>query len=124
MWSPYYYVLASILVLPGLCQNSTNTSVPAGAYPFSVYTLTAENITAKFIPYGARLTSLLVQDRDGNYQDVVAGYDNATQYLTDTESESRREMPIPTSAFFQLTTASESYLFRPDCGKICKSHQE
>jgi hypothetical protein len=55
-----------------------------------VYTLTAENITAKFIPYGARLTSLLVQDRDGNYQDVVAGYDNATQYLTDTESESRK----------------------------------
>lgn len=87
MWSPLV-VLASSLVLPALCQNSSNSSVPTGVYPFSIYTLSAENITAKLIPYGARLTSLLVQDRNGTYQDVVVGYDNATQYLTDTESES------------------------------------
>ncbi|ETI25765.1 hypothetical protein G647_02539 [Cladophialophora carrionii CBS 160.54] len=93
MWSPLY-VLASVLVLPGFCQNSTNTSVPTGAYPFSVYTLTAENITAKLIPYGASLTSLLVQDRDGNYQDVVVGYDNATQYLTDSQTNHTYFGPI------------------------------
>ncbi|KIW23543.1 uncharacterized protein PV07_11733 [Cladophialophora immunda] len=86
MWSPLLWVLASSIAVPVLAQNSSNSSVPTGAYPFSVYTLTAENITAKFIPYGARLTSLLVQDRNGDYQDIVAGYDNATQYLTDTET--------------------------------------
>ena len=86
MWSPI--LIAASLALPVLCQNSSNSSVPSGAYPFSLYTLSAENITAKFIPYGARLTSLLVQDRSGTYQDVVAGYDNPQQYLTDTESES------------------------------------
>ncbi len=86
MWSKL--VLVASLTLPVLCQNSSNSSVPAGAYPFSTYTLTAANITAKLIPYGARLTSLLVQDRNGATQDVVVGYDNATQYLTDTESES------------------------------------
>ncbi|EXJ57200.1 aldose 1-epimerase [Cladophialophora yegresii CBS 114405] len=93
MWSPLY-VLASLLILPSFCQNSSNTSVPTGAYPFSVYTLTAENITAKLIPYGARLTSLLVQDRNGTYQDVVVGYDNATQYLTDTETNHTYFGPI------------------------------
>jgi aldose 1-epimerase len=85
MWSSL--ALAASFILPVLCQNSTNSSVPVGAYPLSVYTLTAENITAKFIPYGARLTSLLVQDRNGDYQDVVAGYDNPQQYITDSESE-------------------------------------
>lgn len=54
--------------------------------PFEVYTITAQNITAKFIPYGARLTSLLVPDRDGNAQDVVLGYDDPKQYLLDTET--------------------------------------
>lgn len=62
----------------GLAQTSTSSS------PFAEYTLTAENITAKFIPYGARLTSLLVPDRSGNVQDIVLGYDNATQYAIDT----------------------------------------
>ncbi|KIY03596.1 uncharacterized protein Z520_00287 [Fonsecaea multimorphosa CBS 102226] len=87
MWSHLpWFLLAWSIAVPVLAQISSNSSVPTGVYPFSVYTLTAENITAKFIPYGARLTSLLVQDRNGDYQDVVAGYDNATQYLTDTET--------------------------------------
>ena len=86
MWSPI--VLAALIASPVLCQNSSNSSVPSGAYPFNQYTLSAANITAKVIPYGARLTSLLVQDRNGAQQDVVVGYDNPTQYLTDTESES------------------------------------
>jgi aldose 1-epimerase len=54
--------------------------------PFKTITLSADNITAKFIPYGARLTSLLVPDRNGNEQDVVVGYDNPHQYLEDTET--------------------------------------
>jgi aldose 1-epimerase len=52
--------------------------------PFYEYTLTADNITAKFIGYGARLTSLLVPDRDGNEQDIVLGYDDPNQYAIDT----------------------------------------
>ncbi|KIV91716.1 hypothetical protein PV10_06229 [Exophiala mesophila] len=52
--------------------------------PLTLYTLTADNITATFIPYGARLTSLLVQDRDGNDQDIVPGYDLPEEYVNDT----------------------------------------
>ncbi|KAG9767709.1 aldose 1-epimerase [Exophiala dermatitidis] len=80
-------LITSTAVVPVFGQTSTNSSSPSGTTdPFAVYTISAENITAKFIPYGARLTSLLVPDRDGQYQDVAVGYDNATQYLTDTET--------------------------------------
>src|ERR1700733_15638439 len=66
----------------------------ASSSPFAEVTLTAKNITAKFIPYGARLISLLVPDRSGNVQDIVLGYDNATQYLTDTETNHTYFGPI------------------------------
>lgn len=73
-------VFASVGILPAIAQNSTASS------PLAEYTLTADNITAKFIPYGARLTSLVVPDRSGNDQDVVLGYDDTAQYVTDTET--------------------------------------
>jgi aldose 1-epimerase len=65
-----------------LAQNATSTS--SGSIP--EYTLQAENITAKFIPYGARLTSLVVNDRNGSEQDIVVGYDDPAQYVVDTET--------------------------------------
>jgi aldose 1-epimerase len=52
--------------------------------PFTQYTITAPGINATFIPYGARLTHLLVPDNTGTLRDVVLGYDNPKQYLTDT----------------------------------------
>lgn len=55
-----------------------------GVDPFKLYTISAENITASFIPYGARLTSLLVPDRNGRPQDVVVGFDDPEQYLAET----------------------------------------
>ena len=74
----------------GLAQNSTSPSSSpsstSSSSPLTLYTLSAENITAKFIPYGARLTSLLVPDRSGNLQDVAVGYDDPNQYLDDTET--------------------------------------
>ncbi|KIX01443.1 uncharacterized protein Z518_09169 [Rhinocladiella mackenziei CBS 650.93] len=96
MWSTLINVLLTpTVVLPVLGQTSTRPASATGTVnPFALYTLTAENITAKFIPYGARLTSLLVQDRDGNEQDVVVGYDNASQYLADTETNHTYFGPI------------------------------
>ncbi|OKP10046.1 hypothetical protein PENSUB_4511 [Penicillium subrubescens] len=59
--------------LPVLAMASSST---ADGDQFKEYTISANNITAKFIPNGARLMSLLVPDRSGNLQDVVFGYDN------------------------------------------------
>ncbi len=96
MWSLLLQVVLALgIVAPARCQNSSTTAnLTSPVNPFAVYTLTAENITAKFIPYGARITSLLVQDRDGNYQDVVTGYDDTTQYLRDTETNHTYFGPI------------------------------
>ncbi|MCJ1295684.1 hypothetical protein MMC34_007248 [Xylographa carneopallida] len=60
--------------------------ISAQASPFSKYTISAPGINASFIPYGARITNLYVNDKDGNAQDVVLGYDDGMQYLQDTES--------------------------------------
>ncbi|OJJ75910.1 hypothetical protein ASPBRDRAFT_386232 [Aspergillus brasiliensis CBS 101740] len=77
------YLSAVLYGLPALSQVAAAKST---GDPFQLYTISAENITAKLIPYGARLTSLLVPDRDGNFQDVVVGYDDPKQYLRDSET--------------------------------------
>lgn len=53
--------------------------------PFQKYTISAPGINASFIPFGATLTNLLVNDKNGKAQDVVLGYDNGTDYLKDVE---------------------------------------
>lgn len=73
-------VLLCSTALLQAARSQTNTT----SAPLTSYTLTADNITAVFIPYGARLTHLLVPDRNGVLQDVVAGYDNTSQYPIDT----------------------------------------
>ena len=44
------------------------------------FTIEAEGIRAQFITYGAALTNLFVQDRNGVETDVVLGYDKADYY--------------------------------------------
>lgn len=77
------YLPVALLGVPALAQSPTPSP---SADPFKVYTISAENITAKLIPYGARLTSLLVPDRHGKPQDIVVGYDDPKDYLKDTNT--------------------------------------
>ena len=70
----------SYIALVAVGQSTSSSSV------FTKYTISAPGINASFIPYGARLTNLFVNDRNGNPQDVVLGYDNGTAYLNDTET--------------------------------------
>ncbi|KAE8389811.1 galactose mutarotase-like domain-containing protein [Aspergillus alliaceus] len=79
------YLSVALYGLPALAVDTAPSS--SAVDPFKVYTITAENITAKLIPYGARLTSLLVPDREGNEQDVVVGYDDPKDYLKDTQTD-------------------------------------
>ncbi|KAL2812414.1 galactose mutarotase-like domain-containing protein [Aspergillus granulosus] len=74
------------LLWASLAFGQSGPGCRAVADPFKVFTITADNITAKFIPYGARLISLLVPDRESTLQDVVVGYDDPTQYLNDTQT--------------------------------------
>ena len=54
----------SLLLLPAIAQSPS---------PFQKYTISAPGINASFIPYGARLTNLFVEDKNGDPQDVVLG---------------------------------------------------
>ena len=62
------------------CSSSTSSFID------QKYTISAPGINASFINYGARLTNLYVNDRNGNPQDVVLGYDTPTQYINDTNT--------------------------------------
>lgn len=73
--------LSTLAVLAGsvLAQNATNaTTTSSGSMP--EYTIMADNITAIFIPYGARMRSLQVPDNNGTTLDVLVGYDNGDDY--------------------------------------------
>lgn len=90
---PIYYLFATmktsyltpLAVLAGsvLAQNATSTS----SSPTTEYTIQAENITAVVLPYGARLVSCVVPDRNGDMQDVVVGYDTGEEYINDTNTQ-------------------------------------
>lgn len=88
------YLAAALYGLPALVHaapsptSSTPSPTPDASNDdhFKTYTIEAENITAKLIPYGARLTSVLVPDRDGKTQDVLVGYDEPKEYLHDSET--------------------------------------
>lgn len=47
------------------------------------YTLTAPGIRAQFIPYGASITNLFINDTFGIERDIVLGFDNASYYSED-----------------------------------------
>lgn len=79
----------SSFIQPLLAQAS---SVPVSASstassPLTLHTISAENITATLIGFGATLTSLLVPDRSGTDQDVVVGYDDPAQYAVDAATK-------------------------------------
>ena len=73
-------ITLSYITLPIVGQSMSDSSV------FTKFTISAPGINASFIPYGARITNLFVNDRNGDPQDVVLGYDNGTAYLNDTET--------------------------------------
>ncbi|KAI0637467.1 galactose mutarotase-like protein [Trametes polyzona] len=54
-------------------------------WPFDVTTLTAPDgsVTAKFVSFGATMTELWVKDKDGKPRDIILGYDDNTELLTD-----------------------------------------
>lgn len=84
------YATAALYGLPVLANampsamSSPSSSSDSGH--FTEYSISSENITVKLIPYGARLTHVLVPDRDGNTQDVLVGYDTPKEYLHDSET--------------------------------------
>lgn len=72
------------------CKNSTAiVGTPFGqtldGTPVQIYTLrNANGMTARITTYGGIVQSLTVPDKNGNFGDVVLGYDTLTPYLTNS----------------------------------------
>lgn len=49
------------------------------------YEISAEGIRANFIPYGASISNLFINDSSGIERDIVAGFDNASYYTIDRQ---------------------------------------
>lgn len=49
------------------------------------YWIYGEGLSAAFIPYGASISNLLIEDRHGIERDIVAGFDNASYYSIDKQ---------------------------------------
>ncbi|KAI9737288.1 MAG: hypothetical protein M1818_005821 [Claussenomyces sp. TS43310] len=56
-----------------------------GPGPDGKYTIEAPGIRAKFIPYGASISNLFINDSRGVERDVVMGFDNASYYSIDRQ---------------------------------------
>lgn len=74
----------TVLVLLASVSASSAYIPPFEGDAFARYTISAPGINATFMPYGARLTNLFVNDRNGTPQDVVMGYDEGETYVRDT----------------------------------------
>jgi aldose 1-epimerase len=66
-----------------LAQSYNGSNSTLGPDADGKYTISAEGIRALFIPYGASVTNLFVNDKNGVERDIVLGWDNATYYEED-----------------------------------------
>jgi aldose 1-epimerase len=72
-------------VLTGTVGNSTVAGNPSGPGPDGKYTIRGTNIRANFIPYGASISNLFINDTFGIERDIVGGFDNASYYTIDRQ---------------------------------------
>ncbi|MBV9147209.1 MAG: galactose mutarotase [Acidobacteria bacterium] len=61
-------------------EKSAFGKMPDGT-PIQLYTLQSEALEARVITYGGILVSLKVPDRNGNFEDVVLGFETLAQYV-------------------------------------------
>ncbi|CAL1715930.1 unnamed protein product [Somion occarium] len=73
-------LVASFVALVSLFHISRGAN-----WPFDVTTISAPDgsITAKFVSFGATMTELWVNDKHGQARDIILGYDDNSQLLTD-----------------------------------------
>lgn len=68
------------------------------------YVVTGTNIRATFIPYGASISNLFINDTSGVERDIIGGWDNATYYGIDKQHPHFGGVPVSTWSRFQVTT--------------------
>lgn len=72
-------------ILTGTVGNSTIEGNGLGPDANGKYQISSEGIRANFIPYGASISNLFLNDSSGIERDVILGFDNATYYSIDKQ---------------------------------------
>ncbi|KAF2243641.1 galactose mutarotase-like protein [Trematosphaeria pertusa] len=72
----------SILAATALAQYSAPNDT-IGPNADGKYEISAEGIRGLFIPYGASISNLFINDTNGIERDIVLGFDNASHYSVD-----------------------------------------
>lgn len=81
MLSTLGYALSFIPLLQiASVVNTQAAGADAELLPNGKYAIESEGIRANFIPYGASLINLFIEDIHGVERDIVLGFDNATFY--------------------------------------------
>ncbi|KAF2116225.1 galactose mutarotase-like domain-containing protein [Lophiotrema nucula] len=75
-------VALSLLAATAIAQSYGDNST-LGPNADGKYELSAEGIRAYFIPYGASISNLFINDTNGIERDIVLGFDNASHYSVD-----------------------------------------
>lgn len=68
----------------GMGGRVSGPKYPLGPDQDGKYTIAADGIRLQFVPYGASITNLFINDTIGVERDIVLGFDNATYYPIDT----------------------------------------
>lgn len=85
MWSS---AVLPLLAASALAQYNTAKPTPSqngtiGPDADGKYEISAEGIRANFVPYGASISNLFINDTNGIERDIVLGFDNASHYSVD-----------------------------------------
>ena len=83
---------AALFIMAAACTSANQVELfPVSDFetevdgrPVSLYTLKAGDLVMQVTNFGARVVSLWTPDKDGNYEDVVLGYDNIDRYVNNT----------------------------------------
>ncbi|PMD59573.1 galactose mutarotase-like protein [Hyaloscypha bicolor E] len=71
--------------LTGTAGNTTIAGSSAGPDSNGKYVIEGVGIRATFIPYGASISNLFINDTNGVERDIVTGFDNASYYGIDRQ---------------------------------------
>ena len=86
------FAIIALVAAVSCCQNQkeitlldkANFETEVDGKAVSLYTLRNADLVMQVTNYGARVISLWVPDRDGNYADVEIGYENIDRYINNT----------------------------------------
>ncbi|KAF2465479.1 galactose mutarotase-like protein [Lindgomyces ingoldianus] len=83
MLSSKLSAVVSLLAATAVAQSYSPPNSTLGSDADGKYEISAEGIRGLFIPYGASISNLFINDAKGIERDIVLGFDNASHYSVD-----------------------------------------